>query len=59
MRAKPSGTFWGALGMEAVIPPRANRTEAMAYDKEKDKLREPVERVFNKLKQIPPHGRAG
>lgn len=45
--------------MEAVIPPRANRMEAMAYDKEKDKLREPVERVFNKLKQIPPRGRAG
>ena len=51
----------GALGIEAVIPPRpapecsyrgSNRTEALAYDKEKDKLRKKVERFFNKLKQF-------
>ena len=44
--------FLGARGIEAVIPPRANRTEAMAYDKEKYKLREQVERFFNQLKQF-------
>ena len=42
----------GALGIEAVIPPRSNRTEAIAYDKEKYKWREQVERFFNKLKQF-------
>ena len=49
----------GALGSEAGIPPRpapkcsyrgSNRTEALAYDQEQDKLREQVERFFNKLK---------
>ncbi len=40
----------GALGIEAVIPPRATRTEALAYDPEQDKVREQVERFFNKLK---------
>ena len=44
--------FLGARGIEAVIPPRSNRTEAMAYDPEKYKLREQVERFFNKLKQF-------
>ncbi len=44
--------FLGALGIEAVIPPRSNRTKAMAYDPEKYKLREQVERFFNKLKQF-------
>ena len=37
-------------GMEAVIPPRANRTETIHYDPEKYQLREKVERWFNKLK---------
>ena len=45
-------SFLEALGIEAVIPPRANRTEAMAYDREKSKWREQVERFFNKLKQF-------
>ena len=51
--------FLGMLGIEAVIPPRpapdcsyrgSNRPEARAYDKEKYKWREQVERFFNKLK---------
>ena len=37
------------VGM-AVIPPRANRTEPIQYGAEKYKLREKVERFFNKLK---------
>ena len=44
--------FLETLGVEAVIPPRSNRTEAITYDKEKYKLREKVERFFNKLKQF-------
>ena len=51
--AKSEGEI--ALGMqeiEAVIPPRSNRTEAIDYDKEKYKRREKVERFFNKLKQF-------
>ena len=44
--------FLGALGIEAVIPPRSNRTETIGYDPEKYKLREQVERFFNKLKQF-------
>ena len=42
--------FLEELGSEAVIPPRSNRTEAMAYDHEQDKWREKVERFFNTLK---------
>ena len=38
--------------IEAVIPPRSNRTEAIDHDKEKYKRREKVERFFNKLKQF-------
>ena len=44
--------FLAALGIEAVIPPRANRSEPIHYDAEKYKLREKVERWFNKLKQF-------
>ena len=49
----------GALGIEAVILPRpapecsyrgSNRTETLASDQEQDKVREQVERCFNKLK---------
>ena len=40
------------LGIEAVIPPRANRSEPIHYDAEKYKLREKVERWLNKLKQF-------
>jgi putative transposase len=40
-----------AEGMQPVIPPKRNRKEAIAYDKDKYKLREKVERFFNKLKQ--------
>lgn len=39
-----------ATGAEAVIPPRANRTERRAYDKETYKERNLVERFFNKIK---------
>ena len=44
--------FLAGMGIEAVIPPRANRSEPMHYDAEKYKLREKVERWFNKLKQF-------
>ena len=44
--------FLAALGIEAVIPPRANRSEPIHHDAEKYKLREKVERWFNKLKQF-------
>jgi IS5 family transposase len=33
-----------------VIPPRQNRKNPMSYDAELYKLREPVERFFNKMK---------
>ena len=39
-------------GIEAVILPKANRTESIHYDTEKYKMREKVERLFNKLKQF-------
>jgi putative transposase len=39
-------------GIEAVIPGKTNRTEAIVYDKEQYKLRQKVERFFNKLKQF-------
>ena len=35
-----------------VIPPKSNRTEPIDYDKDLYKLREKVERFFNKLKQF-------
>ena len=35
-----------------VIPPKSNRTEPVDYDKDLYKLREKVERFFNKLKQF-------
>ena len=46
------GRFLAGLGMEAGIPPRANRAESIHYDAEKYKMREKVERWFNKLKQF-------
>lgn len=39
-------------GIEAVIPPKANRKEPIAYDAEQYKLREKVERFFGRLKQF-------
>ena len=39
-----------AAGKEAVIPPRSNRTKPPAYDKQKYKGRNKVERLFNRLK---------
>ena len=41
-----------ALGAEAVIPPRSNRTEHRAYDRQVYKDRKLVERFFNRLKQF-------
>ena len=38
-------------GIHPVIPPKSKRTAVIDYDKDKDKLREKVERFFNKLKQ--------
>ena len=39
-------------GVQAVIPPKANRTQPIAYDAEQYKLREKVERFFGRLKQF-------
>jgi transposase len=39
-------------GLTPVIPPKSNRKETIGYDKELYKLREKVERFFNKLKQF-------
>ena len=39
-------------GKEAVIPPRANRRDKPAYDREKYKERNRIERFFNRLKQF-------
>jgi len=41
-----------AMGAEAVIPPRSNRTEQRAYDRHVYKDRNLVERFFNRLKQF-------
>ena len=41
-----------AQDLVPVIPPKSNRREPIAYDKDLDKLREKVERFFNKLKQF-------
>ena len=41
-----------ATGAEAVIPPRSNRLTLRAYDKERYKARNLVERFFNRLKQF-------
>jgi transposase len=40
-----------AQDMGPVIPPRSNRTEPIDYDHDLYKLREKVERFFNRLKQ--------
>lgn len=37
--------------IKAVIPPRANRTEDIPYDKKLYRLRNLIERLVNKLKQ--------
>jgi putative transposase len=39
-------------GINPVIPPKRNRTEVINYDKDKYRLRQKVERFFNKLKQF-------
>jgi transposase len=39
-------------GVEAVIPGKTNRIQEIEYDKEQYKLRQKVERFFNKLKQF-------
>jgi len=41
-----------AKGIDPVIPPKANRLESIVSDKEQDKQRNKVERLFNKLKQF-------
>lgn len=35
-----------------VIPPRSNRTETISYDKHSYKLRNTIERLFNKMKHF-------
>ena len=44
--------FLAMQGIEAVIPPGANRTGTIHYDPGKYQLREGVEWLFNKLKQF-------
>ena len=44
--------FLAMQGIEAVIPSKANRIESIHHDAQKYKLREKVERFFNKLKQF-------
>lgn len=39
-------------GINPVIPSKSNRTEVIAYDKDTYKLREKIERFFNRLKQF-------
>ena len=39
-------------GITPVIPPKSNRKDAIEYDKDTYKLREKVERFFNRLKQF-------
>jgi transposase len=39
-------------GLTPVIPPKKNRKETIAYDKDTYRLREKVERFFNRLKQF-------
>ena len=41
-----------AHDMVPLIPPRSNRTTPIAYDHDLYKLREKVERFFNRLKQF-------
>ena len=41
-----------AQALVPVIPPKSNRTHAIAYDKVLYKLREKIERFFNRLKQF-------
>jgi transposase len=39
-------------GITPVIPPKSNRKDAIEYDQDTYKLREKVERFFNRLKQF-------
>lgn len=39
-------------GINPVIPPKSNRKDIIDYDKDTYKLREQVERFFNRLKQF-------
>ena len=41
-----------AQDITPVIPPKKNRKASMAYDEAQYKLREKVERFFNRLKQF-------
>ena len=45
-------SVWAALGREAVIPARVNRTETIPHDTGKSRLREKGERLFNQLEQF-------
>ena len=44
--------YLGAQGIEAVIPPKANRLEQRQYDRHVYKDRNLVERLFNRIKQF-------
>ena len=44
--------YLGARGIEAVIPPKANRLEQREYDRHVYKDRNLVERFFNRIKQF-------
>jgi len=41
-----------AYDIKPVIPPKSNRIEVIEYDKETYKLREKIERFFNRVKQF-------
>ena len=41
-----------SAGMEAVIPPKRSRTKEIAFDAEAYRLRNLIERCFNKLKHF-------
>lgn len=42
-----------AAGKEAVIPPRANRSNPPGYDKQKHNARNKVQRLFDRLRRLP------
>ncbi len=42
-------------GVKAVIPPRSNRKTPREYDREVYRDRNKIERLFGRLKTVPPH----
>jgi len=48
MRGKAAG-----MGFVAVVPPKRNRREPWAYDKERYKKRNEIERFFSTVETVP------